>query len=86
MNTKRFELAEKLLLYLKDKGVEDPDLDIYISIIRGSPEDLNKAIVAGGNLNGTATEIIIRHQHHFKGVGNPTGHTFAEFMIESHKR
>jgi len=37
MTSKRFELVEKLLLFLKEKGV-----------------------AAEGNVNGTATEIIIR--------------------------
>ena len=56
------------LLYIRAKGVEDPDIDIFLAAITGNLQLLESACNRGGNVNISLSEVFAKHQHLIMGT------------------
>jgi uncharacterized coiled-coil protein SlyX len=59
-------------LYLRQQGVSDPDLDLYIGVLAGDLEQVKRAIAHGADANITDTVLIGRHRDKLEGRNRPT--------------
>ena len=51
----------KYLKVLKQEGVEDPDIDLYIGIITHDEGLVKEALQKGANIDTTSSELFDRH-------------------------
>jgi hypothetical protein len=50
------------LLTLKARGVEDPDVDLWIALLNDDKDNLQKALDAGAHVNATMEHVLGRHR------------------------
>ena len=83
MSNKRDELFERILRYLKEIGIDDPNIDLFLSVIEDDVDKARKALDNGANPNVTDYQIINRYQDYLRK--EPMLTIFAEWLIESTK-
>ncbi len=57
-----------ILRSLKQRGVEDPDLNLMLAVLDGDISALKAADAAGANVNITDTELLERYAHLLRDV------------------
>jgi hypothetical protein len=55
------------LNFLKLKGVDDPDIDLFLAVDANDTAALQAAIDRGGNVKVTTGELLARHESELKG-------------------
>jgi len=50
------------LEYLRDSGVDDPDIDMWLALLAGTVDDLRTALDRGANRNAGIAEVLARHE------------------------
>jgi len=54
------------LSFLKSKGVDDPDIDLFLAVDSNDGAGLKAAIDRGGNVNVTTGELLARYEAQLK--------------------
>lgn len=52
----------QFLRALRDQGIKDPDVNLFIAVFEGNTEQLKQAIDQGANVNITDTELVARYR------------------------
>ncbi len=55
------DLLKRKLLFLKDRGVNDPDVDLFLGVIEDRTSDVKSALDRGANPKVKDTELLLRH-------------------------
>ena len=84
MAEKRIELFSKILKYLKEKGIDDPNIDMFLAVEKGDTAALHKAVENGADVNITDSELIQKYQDYLRD--EPISTTLAEWLIEVYKK
>jgi uncharacterized protein YjbI with pentapeptide repeats len=78
----RRQLEVQLLEAIKSSGVADPDVDLFLGVIRGSVPGVRDALERGGNPGAVSTEVIGKHQGLFTAPPNST--RYAQYVFGNH--
>jgi len=54
--------AMESLKELKDQGIEDPDIDLFLGVDANDLASVQKAVDAGANVNVTMEELLSRYK------------------------
>lgn len=54
--------TRSFLKAVRAKGVNDPDVDLVLGSLQNSPDDVQRALASGANINITLGELIRRYQ------------------------